>query len=157
VLYAAETNEMAHYSGLRLYLMDDYTALSNILSAPAAYGFTVTMKGALEDSRLPDKSFNGPGADYVFWDDLHPTTKLDARTATDAFEAAEAELNVVRSGTNFTLMASNLYPTLPYTIQSSTNLTAWSNYLAFTATSTNTTLTLTNQPGRRGMFYRVSY
>ena len=62
-----------------------------------------------------------------------------------------------RSGTNFTLKASNLYPTLPYTIQSSTNLTTWSNYLAFTATSTNTTMTLTNQPVTRAMFYRVSY
>lgn len=157
VLYAAETNEMLHYSGLRLYLMDNYAGLSNILSAPAAYGFTVTMQGALEDPNLTDKSFTGPGANYVFWDDLHPTTKLDARTATVAFEAVGAELNIVRSGTNFTLQAANLYPTLPYTIQSSTNLTSWSDYLAFTATSTNSTMTLTNQPGKGGTFYRVSY
>ncbi len=157
VLYAAETNEMLQYSGLRLYLMDDYVGLSNILSAPATYGFTVTMKGALEDPSLTDKSFNGPGANYVFWDAVHPTTKLNALTGTTAFEAVAAELNIVRSGTNFTLTASNLYPTLPYTIQSSTNLTTWSNYLAFTATSTNATMTLTNQPGKRGTFYRVSY
>jgi phospholipase/lecithinase/hemolysin len=157
VLSAAVTNEMAQYPGLRLYQMDDYAGLSNILSAPAAYGFTVTMKGALDDPSLTDKSFNGPGANYVFWDTLHPTTKMDARTGLLAFEAVAAELNIVRSGTNFTLNASNLYPTLPYTIQSSTNLTTWSNYLAFTATSTNTTMTLTNQPGKRGMFYRVQY
>jgi phospholipase/lecithinase/hemolysin len=156
-LYTAETNEMQQYPGLRLYLMDNYAGLSNILSAPAAYGFTVTMLGALEDPSLTDKSFDGPGASYVFWDDLHPTTKLDARTATVAFEAVEAELNIVRSSTNFTLKTSNLYPTLPYTVQSSTNLTTWSNYLAFTATSTNTTMTLTNQPGTRGTFYRVRY
>ena len=157
VLYAAETNEMQHYSGLRLYLIDDFAGLSDILSAPAAYGFTVTMQGALEDSSLTDKSFNGPGANYVFWDDLHPTTKMDARTGAIAFDTVEAELNIARSGTNFTLTASNLYPTLPYTIQSSTNLTTWSNYLVFTATSTNTTMTLTNQPGKRGAFYRVQY
>jgi phospholipase/lecithinase/hemolysin len=157
VLYAAVTNEMQQFSGLRLYLLDDNAGLSNVLSAPAAYGFTVTMRGALEDPSLTDKSFNGPGADYVFWDVLHPTTKLDALTASAAFAAVEAELDIVRSGTNFTLDAYNLYPTLPYTIQSSTNLLSWSNYLAFTATSTNTTLTLTNQPGKREMFYRVSY
>jgi phospholipase/lecithinase/hemolysin len=157
LLYAAVTNEMLQYAGLRLYLLDDNAGLSNVLSAPAAYGFTVTMQGALDDPGLADKSFNGPGANYVFWDVLHPTTKLNALTATAAFDAVAAELTMGRSGTNFTLKASNLYPTLPYTIQSSTNLTTWSNYLAFTATSTNTTMTLTNQPVTRAMFYRVSY
>jgi len=142
---------------LRLYLLDDNAGLSNVLSAPATYGFTVTMRGALEDPSLTDKSFNGPGANYVFWDVLHPTTKLDAMTAAAAFEAVEAELNIVRNGTNFTLEPYNLYPTLPYTIQSSPNLTTWSNYLTFTATSTNTTLILTNEPGKRAIFYRVSY
>jgi len=158
VLSAAVTNEMLQYAGLRLYLLDDNAGLSNVLSAAAAYGFTVTTQGALDDPSLADKSFNGPGANYVFWDVLHPTTKLNALTATATFDAVAAELTMGRSGTNFTLKASNLYPTLPYTIQSSTNLTTWSNYLAFTATSTNTTMTLTNnQPVTRGMFYRVSY
>ena len=157
VLYAAVTNEMQQYAGLRLYLLDDNAGLRDVLSAPATYGFTVTMRGALEDPSLTDKSFNGPGANYVFWDELHPTTKLNALTATAAFDAVQAELDIVGSGTSFTLEAYNLYPTLPYTIQSSTNLTTWSNYLTFTATSTNSTMTLTNQPGKRGMFYRVSY
>jgi thermolabile hemolysin len=155
--YTAATNEMQHYSGLRLYLMDNYAGLSNILSAPAAYGFTVTMKGALEDTTLADKSFNGPGADYVFWDSLHPTTKLDALTGAAAFDAVAVQLDISRSGTNFTLVASNLYPTMPYTIQASTNLTSWSNYMAFTAASTNATMTLTNKPGEKGVFYRVSF
>jgi phospholipase/lecithinase/hemolysin len=157
LLYASVTNEMLQYSGLRLYFLDDNAGLSNVLSAPAAYGFTVTMIGALQDPSLTNKSFTGPGANYVFWDELHPTTKLDALTGTAAFDAVAAELNIVRSGTNFTLKAFSLYPTLPYTIQSSANLTTWTNYLAFTATSTNTEITLTNPPGARGMFYRVSY
>jgi thermolabile hemolysin len=156
-LYAAVTNEMQQYSGLRLYWLDDNAGLSNVLSAPAAYGFTVTMQGALEDPSLADKSFNGPGANYVFWDSLHPTTKLDVLTATAAFEAVAVQLKIASSGTNFTLLADNLYPTLPYTVQSSTNFTTWSNYLAFTAASTNATMTLTNQPGKSGVFYRVSY
>jgi phospholipase/lecithinase/hemolysin len=157
VLYAAVTNEMLQYSGLRLYQIDDYAGLSNILSAPAAYGFTVTMQGALEDPSLTDKSFNGPGANYVFWDELHPTTKMNARTGTIAFDTVAAELNIVRSGTNLTLTVSNLYPTMPYTVQASTNLTSWSNYMAFTAASTNATMTLTNKPGEKGVFYRVSF
>jgi phospholipase/lecithinase/hemolysin len=157
MLYAAVTNEMQQYSGLRLYLFDDNYGLNSVLIAPAAYGFTVTMQGALEDPSLADKSTNGPGADYVFWDDIHPTTKLNEMTGTAAFDAVEAGLNVYRSGTNFTLEAFNLYPTLPYTIQNSTNLATWANYLTFTAASTNATMTLTNQPGQRDMFYRVSY
>jgi len=156
-LFTAVTNEMAHYSGLRLYYLDDNLGLSNVLSAPATYGFTVTMQGALEDPSLTDKSFNGPGANYVFWDELHPTTKLDALTGTAAFEAVAAKLNFAHSGTNFTLTAANLYLTLPYTIRSSADFSTWSNFLMFTATSTNTTLTLSDQSGMKGMFFRVNY
>lgn len=157
MLYAAMTNEMPKYSGLRLYLTDDYAALSNVLSAPAVYGFTVITQGALEDLNLTNKSFTGPGANYVFWDTLHPTTNLHALTAAAAFDCVAAELQLVRSGTNFSLNVNNLYPTLPYTIESSTNLTTWSTYEATMPITTNLTLTVTNGRGKTGVYYRVSY
>jgi phospholipase/lecithinase/hemolysin len=155
-LASAVTNEMGRYPGLRLYLQDNYANLNRALSAPTTYGFTVLTKGALEDPSLPDKSFDGPGANYVFWDSLHPTTKLNALTAAAAFAAVAVQLGVSRAGTNFSLSVSNLYPALPYVIQSSTNLISWSNYLSFTATAVGLTVTATNAPAR-GVFYRVSY
>ncbi len=136
--------------------MDDNKAFTNIVMSPGTYGFTVATNGALEDPSLTNKSFNGPGADYVFWDVVHPTTKLDAMTGGAAYELVAVGLNLAQSGTNFNLTVSNLCPGLPYTMQSSTNLTAWSNYQSFNAVSTNTNMAVTNGP-RNKAYYRVAY
>jgi hypothetical protein len=154
-LATAVTNIMQGCPGLRIYLIDNNTQLNNILSAPAAYGFTVITNGALEDSNLTNKSFTGPGADYVFWDIIHPTTKLHALTAGGAFLNVAVEMNLSHSGTNFNLLVTNLHTGLPYTIQTSTNLTTWSNYHSFTAGTTNTNVALTNAAAKA--YYRVGY
>jgi phospholipase/lecithinase/hemolysin len=153
---SAVTNVMQQVPALRIYVANNNQMSSNILSAPVAYGFTVSTIGALEDPSLTDKSFAGPGANYVFWDSIHPTTKGHAMIAALAFRCVGVQLNLARNGTNLNLTANNLYPSLPYTIQSSTNLTAWSNYLTFTATNTNAVTILTNGPGTK-LFYRVRY
>jgi phospholipase/lecithinase/hemolysin len=155
LLATALTNVMERSPGLRLYLLDDNAGLSNILAAPAAFGFTVITNGALEDSNLTNKAFNGPGADYVFWDIIHPTTKVNVLTAATAYECVAVGLGLTRGGTNSTLMVSNLYPGFAYTIQSSTNLTGWTNFDEFTASSTNLTMTVTNGAGK--VYYRVQY
>jgi phospholipase/lecithinase/hemolysin len=150
------SNANQQIPGLRIYVAGFNQLSSNILSAPASYGFTVSTIGALQDPELTDKSFNGPGANYVFWDPLHPTTKGHALLAAAAFQCVGVQLNVARNGTNFNLTVSNLYPTLPYTIQSSANLVTWSNYQTFTAVNTNAVVTVTNGTGARS-FYRVGY
>jgi len=73
-----------------------------------------------------------------------------------AFQLVGVELKIAPSGTNFNLSVVNLSPGLPYTIQSSTNLSAWSDYQAITATDTNATVTVTSTPGT-SVFYRVRY
>jgi thermolabile hemolysin len=156
MLASAVTNVMQQKPGLRIYFLDDNTLLAAVLISPAHYGFTVTTSGALEDSNLTDKSFNGPGANYLFWDSIHPTTKFDALTAALAFSDVGVQLNISHSGTNFTVTVSNLYPGLPYLLQSSTNLTSWSNYNTFTATTTNATINVTNGGGGK-TYYRMVY
>jgi phospholipase/lecithinase/hemolysin len=155
-LASAMTNVMQHSAGLRIYLADFNRESSNILSSPASFGFTVSTIGALQDPNLTDKSFTGPGANYVFWDPVHPTTKGHALLAAVAFQCVGVQLNLARNGTNLNLTVNNLYPGLPYTIQSSANLATWSNYQTFTATNTNVVVTLTNRPGPMS-FYRVRY
>jgi hypothetical protein len=54
------------------------------------------------------------------------------------------------------LVITNLFPGLPYTVQSSTNLASWSTYQTFTAASTNASVMVTNGPGAK-MFYWVQY
>jgi phospholipase/lecithinase/hemolysin len=156
LLAAGITNVMQQNPGLRIYLLDDNALLTKILSAPASYGFTVTTVGALEDPNLTDKSFNGPGADYVFWDLIHPTTKVNALTAAAAFQSVAVQLNVMRNGPSVNLAASNLYPGLPYIIETSTNLSTWSAYETITPTGATASVTLTNEPGAN-VFYRVRY
>lgn len=156
LLQSEMTNAMQKNPGLRIYLVNFNASLSNVLSAPAAYGFTVTTNGALEDPNLTDKSFNGPGANYVFWDTVHPTTKMHALIGAVAYAAVGVQMGLARNGTNFNLAVNNLYPGLPYTIQSSTNLTTWATYLAFTASATNSILSVTNKANRQA-FYRVNY
>jgi len=156
MLATALTNVMQRNVGLRIYPLDANSLFNSILSAPATFGFTVTTNGALEDPGLTDKSFTGPGANYVFWDIIHPTTKLHALIASVAFQNVGVELNLAHSGANLDLTILNLSPGLPYTIQSSTNLSAWSDYQTFTAAGTNATVTVTNTPGTN-VFYRVRY
>jgi len=66
---------------LDLIAPDIFTNFNNIFANPAANGFSKTTVGALEDSNLSDKSSNGPGSDYLFWDSIHPTTKAHALIA----------------------------------------------------------------------------
>jgi phospholipase/lecithinase/hemolysin len=156
MLASAVTNAMQQHPGLRIYLEDNNLAFGIILSNYAAFGFTVDSIGALQDPNLTNKSFTGPGADYVFWDPIHPTTKVDILTAAAAWQSVAVELNIVHGGSQLNLVVSNLYPSLPYTIQSGTNLVTWSNYQTITATNTNAIFILTNAPGAKA-YYRVGY
>ena len=88
-----------------------FTNFNNILANPAAYGFTKSTAGALEDSSLSDKSFNGPGSDYVFWDVIHPTTKAHALIANWIFSTlpstAPIPLSIQKSAGRIVLRWTN--------------------------------------------------
>lgn len=72
-----------------VYDIDVYSLFSNIVSDPASYGFTdVTHKYVNDDGTV-----NDDGSQYLFWDDVHPTTaghKLLARTVARRIGAASA-------------------------------------------------------------------
>jgi phospholipase/lecithinase/hemolysin len=63
------------HPGLKVYYVDAYADVNYLLTHASSYGFTVVTQDALDDPSLSDKSFTGPGANYVFWDSQHPTTK----------------------------------------------------------------------------------
>lgn len=154
-LGTAVTNLMEGYPGLRIYLMDANQEFTNVYNSPATCGFTVVSIDALQDPNLTDKSFNGPGADYLFWDTIHPTTKMHARIGALAYSLVGVGLNLAGNAPNLNLTVSNLYPGFQYSIQGSANLVTWTNYQTFTAASTNLSLRVMNAPGRA--FYRALY
>jgi hypothetical protein len=61
---------------LRLLIVDEFQKYNDVLANPAQYGFTEAIIPALDDPALTDKSFTGPGADYVQWDCCHVTSKF---------------------------------------------------------------------------------
>jgi len=61
---------------LRIVWADMFSKFSPIEAHPSDYGFVTSTVDALGDTNLLDYSFTGPGADYVFWDSLHPTSRV---------------------------------------------------------------------------------
>jgi phospholipase/lecithinase/hemolysin len=74
-LAQAVPNLLNSHPGLQVYLIDIHSDLDYLLNSYASLGFTQATLGALDDPNLSDTSFSGPGAEYVFWDSEHPTTK----------------------------------------------------------------------------------
>ncbi len=74
-LAQALPNLLNSHPGLQVFLVDVYSDLNYLLDNYSSLGFTHATLDALDDANLSDKSFSGPGADYVFWDSEHPSTK----------------------------------------------------------------------------------
>lgn len=74
-LSRALTALQATYPNVTIYRCDMYSDEKAMLKNFKSYGFTKKNIDALSDPHLLDKSFNGPGANYVFWDPIHPTSK----------------------------------------------------------------------------------
>jgi thermolabile hemolysin len=71
----------ATYPDITIYKADIYIGEKTLLKTAKANGFTKKSIDALGDPTLLDKSFDGPGAKYVFWDPIHPTSKAHAYIA----------------------------------------------------------------------------
>lgn len=70
----------AHCPELTVYVADAFGLLEQVLTNAAAYGLTNALYNgqpidALGDPSLSDKSLNGPGANYIFWDPINITAK----------------------------------------------------------------------------------
>jgi phospholipase/lecithinase/hemolysin len=124
---------------LRIVEVDMFSTLNSIIAAPASFGFTEAAAGALDDPGLSDKSFGGPGKDYVFWDSLHVTSKMHQLLAAWTLEAMR---NVVLEKLQFSLSDGSLRIEMEYlqigrdyTLQKSRNLKNWQDMISFTASA----------------------
>jgi len=78
-LNRAETN----CPGLTIYIPDFFALLTNLQTYPASYTVTNALYhgrsiDVIEDSSVIDKSANGPGTNYIFWDAKDPSAKVHA-------------------------------------------------------------------------------
>jgi len=138
---------------LQLIRPDVYARFSALLGNLNAHGFTKANPDALSDSLLTDKSFTGPGQDYVFWDNIHPTTKAHALVAGWFYEALpRPRLEIAVSGDGLQLQLTQLGPGQIYTVQESGDLIAWSDLATVSATNSIQQWTVPPGPSLQGFF-----
>jgi len=141
------TQIQAARPALFLYQFDCYEQVNSLITNAVTYGFTETQMDAISDVSLLDKSFDGPGSNYVFWDPIHPTSKAH-RMIAGWFQRLVWPL---LSGTRIRLSQGRPELTVSalsvgdrYLIRSTTDFTNWSAYETFSAESPVMTLSLTN-------------
>jgi phospholipase/lecithinase/hemolysin len=138
---------------LQLIRPDVYTRFSEVLGNLAGHGFTKANPDALTDPALADKSFTGPGQDYVFWDDIHPTTKAHALVAGWFYEALpRPRLEITVSGDRLQLNLTQLGQGQVYTVQESDGLSGWRDLATISATNSVQQWTIPLGPAMRSFF-----
>ena len=152
----------SQYPDLAIYAPDFYTQFNYGLSHPDVYGLTKLDIDALEDPALTDKSFDGPGAEYAFWDYLHPTTKVHSFMAAFAAQVLPKPMLQklsVRDG-RVRLDFSNLPVGRTGTLEATTNLlaqTSWKPF-AFLSVTNNTQTVITSMNGLGDhCFFRLNF
>lgn len=80
---AAMLGFMASKPGLKIHLPDTFSFFEQVLANPGRYGMInpsreVGNAGGLDSG---DPALNGAGAQYVFWDDYHPTARFQMHLA----------------------------------------------------------------------------
>src|SRR5439155_271374 len=146
------------YPALKLFQVDIYGQVKSLLRNADAYGFTETRIDAISDLALLDKRFDGPGANYVFWDPIHPTTKAHGIIA-DWFQAVVAPLSprvqVTARGAELDLTLGGLHLGKTYLLQRSDDLSAWSDVNSFSVVTPTLAASVTNDLPQA--FFRVKW
>jgi hypothetical protein len=158
------TNVLSAYTqtkpDLRVIFVDTYSKLNDVIANPGLYGFTKTTVGAKEDTALVDQSFTGPGADYVFWNRLHGTSKLNEyefKWTIEALTKATPEtLEVTIVPVGLELQFAHLLIGRDYTLQRSIDLSHWSDVQTFTAAAGTNQITQA-AAGDASVFYRMQW
>jgi thermolabile hemolysin len=78
------------YPEISFYEVDIYSFFRKIQNDPAAYGFT----NITDPSPNFDLPNNFDGAGYLFWDDIHPTTRMHALIADQVFEDLKSQVPI---------------------------------------------------------------
>jgi phospholipase/lecithinase/hemolysin len=143
---------------LTIYLPDMFSLFDAVLADPAAYGMINPGVGALNDPYLGDYSLDGPGANYVFWDHIHPTAKLQmlvAETVQELIWPIAVESVSSNNGTN-DLHVANVPIGRDGLVRATSDFVTWTNVvLAFESTNTSQTLRVpVSGPSR---FYRLEF
>lgn len=135
---------------LRVLRLGFHDRWNEFLDQAVSLGFTKTDLGARGDPALTDKSYTGPGRDYVFWDANHPTSRTHGVWAEWFDEVATQyrteSLRLVIRGSSFDLELIRLKPGRHYNVETSHDLHSWAVHESFTAVEGTHLLTIAPSP-----------
>jgi phospholipase/lecithinase/hemolysin len=148
--------------GITIHSPDIFALLDDMLTRPADYGLTNALYNglsvdALSDPALTDKSLNGPGASYVFWDYLDPTAKVNMVIADEVQQlSSPVRIDTLTSLNGSTrLHAANIPIGRSGFVDGSTNLGNWVAETGFD--STNSMQTIPVPASAPLHFYRLRF
>jgi hypothetical protein len=148
---------------LKIIMPDVFAFFEQVESNPSLYDMVnpVPKNAAIID--LSDKSFAGPGANFVFWDSWHPTAKFQMHLAAFIQQIiSPVTVNSISvSGGNVQIHLSNIPLGRAGAIQGSANLQPpWANDYPFTeplAPTGSTTQTYSFPAVGSKRFYRAAF
>ena len=163
--FAALLNQArASLPGVRIYSLDMFALLDNMVAHAADYGLTNALLNgktidALDDPSLALSSLNGPGGNYIFWDDMDPTAKTHEVMADVALRLISppslGQLTLL-NGSN-RLDVASMPVGLSGFVDARTDLQA-GNWTTLTKiTSTNVTQTIFVPASGQQQFYRLRF
>ena len=154
-----------NYSDLTIYTPDFFTLLNNVLANADYYGLINAKSGGLSIDALedlyanPPYNLNGPGTNYIFWDQKNPTAKFHAVIADETqklLPQAARISKITPTNGGYNLVATNWPGGLNGFVEGGTNLTLanWTtNLIGFTSTNTTPSV-FVPASGPQG-FYRL--
>lgn len=156
--YAMLNKARASCPDLSIVVPDYYALLNNLLAKPADYGVINPLLNqgsgllsvdALDNPLLLDKSLNGPGANYIFWDPTDPSAKvhyLMASIAQQLISPVRISGLVQINGSN-RLDLVNVPVGMNGFLDGSTNLAAaWTPVANFSSTKTTASVMVITPP-----------
>jgi len=148
--------------GMTIYVPDIFALFDNVVANSANYGLTNVLSNgrsidALSDPSLTDKSLDGPGANYIFWDYLDPTAKFHAVIA-DVVQQLVSPVQIsalISVNTSNRLEVTNIPIGRAGFVEGSPDLVNWTSEEGID--STNTTQTMFLPASGPQQFYRLRF
>ncbi len=153
---------MNSHPGTTIHVPDVFALFDDVIAHPDDYGLVNALDNgrsvdALSDLSLTDKSLDGPGANYIFWDYLDPTAKAHAIIADLAQQLiAPARIASIEplAGSNC-LELTNIPIGLSGFVEGCGDFSGWA--VESTIPSTNATQTIMVPASNPKQFYRLRF
>jgi hypothetical protein len=127
-------NSASTLMGLNIRVVDTFRVFDVVFEHAAEFGFSETQIAAWHDEELTDKSFDGPGSRYLFWDNVHPSSAFHALMAQSiATELTFPRLTLAWQSDGPVVTVHDLRLGRDYCLEQSLDLGIWTELECFQA------------------------